>query len=111
MEEYKNEAMEKITFQSVNFKASSTLEGFAKDKVAKLFEQDNSLIRADITLFLGASGNIYNNFCEIYLSVPGENHFVKKNTERYEDSIVDAVAALQKILRRKKTKKITNRRR
>ena len=46
--------MENITFQSVNFKASSTLEDFAKEKVSKLFEQDNSLIRADITLFQGA---------------------------------------------------------
>jgi ribosome-associated translation inhibitor RaiA len=102
--------MNSITFQSVHFKASSQLEDFVKDKVSKLFEQDNSIIRADLTLFEGASGNPVNQFCEIQLSVPGENHFIKKNSENYEKSVMEAVATLQKVLRRKKTKKIIMRR-
>ncbi len=102
--------MNKIAFQSVHFKASTQLEDFVIEKVSKLFDQENSIIRADITLFEGASGNPKNQFCEILLSVPGENHFVKKNSENYEKSILAAVEALQKVLRRKKTKKIITRR-
>ncbi len=102
--------MNNITFQSVHFKASSQLEDFVKEKVSKLFDQENSIIRADVTLFEGASGNPKNQFCEIQLSVPGENHFVKKNSENYEKSIMEAVDALQKVLRRKKTMKIATRR-
>jgi ribosome-associated translation inhibitor RaiA len=102
--------MNKIKFQSVQFKASQQLEEFVNEKVSKLFDQDPSVIRADITLFEGAAGNPRNQFCEIQLSVPGENHFVKKNSESYEQSILAAVGALQKILRRKKTKRIIRRR-
>ena len=102
--------MENITFQSVHFKASTELETFVNEQLSKLFEQDNTIIRADVTLFEGASGNPKNQFCEVLLSVPGENHFVKKNSESYEKSILAVVAALQKILRRKKTKKIITRR-
>lgn len=102
--------MNKITFQTVQFKASSQLEDFVKEKVSKLFEQDPSIIRADVTLFEGASGNPKNQFCEIQLSVPGENHFVKKNSENYEKSILETVKTLQKIIRRAKTKEIIKRR-
>jgi ribosome-associated translation inhibitor RaiA len=102
--------MSKIVIQSVQFKASRRLEEFVKEKVLKLFEQDPSVIRADVTLFEGASGNPKNQFCEIQLSVPGENHFVKKNSENYEKSVLEAVKTLQKVLRRHKTKKIIMRR-
>jgi len=102
--------MNNITFQSVHFKASSELEDFVNEKVSKLFEQDRSIIRADVTLFEGASGNPRNQFCEIQLSVPGENHFIKKSSENYEKSILAAIGSLQKVLRRKKTKKVISRR-
>jgi ribosome hibernation promoting factor len=102
--------MNKINLQSVQFKASAQLEEFVKEKVTRLFEQDTSIIRADVTLFEGASGNPKNQFCEIQLSVPGENHFVKKNSESYEKSIMDAVKTLQKVIRRQKTKTINRRR-
>ncbi len=98
--------MNEIAIQTVQFKASSHLEDFVKEKVSKLFEQDPSIIRADVTLFEGASGNPINQFCEIQLSVPGKNHFVKKNSESYEKSILEAVKTLQKVLRRHKTKKM-----
>jgi putative sigma-54 modulation protein len=102
--------MNNIVFQSIHFKASPELEAFVNEKVSKLFEQDSSILRADVTLFEGASGNPINQFCEIQLSFAGENHFIKKNSENYEKSIFEAVTALQKVLRRKKTKKIITRR-
>ncbi len=101
---------DKIIFQSVQFKASAQLEGFVMEKVSKLFDQDSSIIRADVTLFEGASGNPKNQLCEIMLSVPGENHFVKKGSDSYEKSVLAAVESLQKILRRQKTKMIIKRR-
>lgn len=106
----KNDIMNNITFQSIHFKASSQLEDFVKEKVSKLFSQESNILRADVTLFEGASGNPKNQFCEILLSVPGENHFVKKDSESYEKSIMEAIEALQKVLRRKKTKRMIPRR-
>ena len=54
--------MNNITFQSVHFTASTQLENFVKEKVSKLFDQDISIIRADVTLFEGATGNPKNQF-------------------------------------------------
>lgn len=101
--------MYNILFQSVHFKASTQLKQYIKSKVSKLFEQDITIIRADVTLFEGASGNPNNKYCEIQLSVSGENHFVKKNTDSYKKSVLSAVETLQKILRREKTKMISQR--
>ena len=97
--------MKNIILQTVHFKASEDLENFVNEKVSKLFEQDDSIIKAEVTLFEGASGNPKKQNCEITLSVPRENHFVKKNSEIYEKSILNSVDTLQKILRRKKQRK------
>ncbi len=102
--------MNRIVLQSVQFKASEKLEAYVNEKVGKLLEQDSSIIRADVTLFEGEAGNHRNQFCEILLSVPGENHFVKKNSESYEKSIQDAVKTLQQVIRKRKTRTIDRRR-
>ncbi len=94
----------------MHFRAGVQLKNYVREKVSKLFDQDDSIIKADVTLFEGASGNPVNRFCEIQLSVAGENHFVKKNSENYEKSVLSAVEALQKVLRRKKSKEISRRR-
>ncbi len=91
-----------INLQSVHFKASAELEAFVQEKIGKLFEQNSEIIRADVILSEGASGNPENKWCEVTLSIPGNNHVVKKNADMYEKSIADAVSALQKIMRRKK---------
>jgi putative sigma-54 modulation protein len=100
----------KIEIQSVHFKASVQLKKYVKEKVSKLFDQDDSILRADVTLFEGASGSPVNRFCEIQLSVSGDNHFVKKNTDSYKKSVLSAVEALQQVLHRKKIKEISKRR-
>lgn len=94
--------MSKINIQTLHFKASEALNKYIEEKIEKLFRMSDDIIRADVTLYEGASGNPENQWCEIQLSVPGENHFVKKNSNHYEKSILDAVTALQKIIRRNK---------
>jgi putative sigma-54 modulation protein len=90
-----------ITIQSVNFKASDHLESFVNEKVGKLFNLSDTIIRADVTLREGASGDLQNKYCEIRLVVPGNDHFVKKNTDGYEKSTLEAVDTLQNILKKK----------
>jgi ribosomal subunit interface protein len=96
--------MSKINLQTLHFKASDALNNFIEEKVEKLFQMSNEIIRADVTLYEGAAGNPENQWCEIQISVPGENLFVKKNSDKYEKSISAAIEALQKIIRRKKKK-------
>lgn len=90
----------KITIQTLKFQETIELNNFINEKVEKLFHQQPNIIRADVTLKLGAKNNPTNKWCEIYLSLPGENKFVKRNSTSYEESILKSVEAMKKILRR-----------
>lgn len=98
-----------ITIQTVNFKESKKLITFINSKVGKLFKQSPEIIRADVSLKEGAANNLTNKWCSIYISHAGENEFVKKNSTSYEESIILATEAMEKILRRRKTKKVNQR--
>jgi ribosome-associated translation inhibitor RaiA len=93
-----------IIIKSVDFKAGNALETFVREKVKKLFRQCDSIIRANVILRKGESKNPENKLCEIRLVVPGYDHFVKKNSGRYRNSVSHSVEVLQEILRRNKTR-------
>jgi ribosomal subunit interface protein len=92
----------KINLQSLHFKASDHLQEFVNEKVGKLSHINDNIISAEVTLFKEEGQITDNNYCEIRLVVPGYDDFVKKNGESFEAATVEAVDALQKILRRKK---------
>jgi len=98
-----------IIIKSINFKASNALETFVKEKVGKLFNHGNDIIRANVILRKGENGSVENKQCQINLMIPGNDHIVKKKTGLYEKSVLKAVEVLQKILRRKKTELIAKR--
>ena len=98
-----------IIINSVNFKTAITLETFVREKVSKLFNQCDKIIRANVILRESEKGNPENKLCEIRLMIPGNDHFVRKCTAVYEKSILQAVEVLQKIIRRKKNKVIKER--
>ncbi|MEP7236525.1 MAG: HPF/RaiA family ribosome-associated protein [Ferruginibacter sp.] len=98
-----------ITVQTVNFKGSKKLISFINSKVGKLFKQSPEIIRADVSLKEGAINSLINKYCSIYISHTGENEYVKKSSTSYEKSILLATEAMEKILRRKKTKTVNMR--
>lgn len=97
-----------IIIQSLGFKASTDLEAFIQEKLGKLNPND-SIIRANVTLFQGSDSNPTNNYCEIRLEVPGNDHFVKKSSDIFEKSVVEAVDTLQKMLHKSKEKELSRR--
>ena len=98
-----------IIINSVNFRTDIKLEAFVREKVSKLFNQCNEIIRANVILRETENGNPESKLCEIRLMIPGNDHFAKKCTDVYEKSILEAIEVLQKIIRRKKTKLIRKR--
>ncbi|MBE7169974.1 MAG: HPF/RaiA family ribosome-associated protein [Williamsia sp.] len=98
-----------IIIQSVGFKASNNLESFVHERLAKLANMSDRIIRANVTFYEGSTSNPDNNYCEIRLEVPGNDHFVKKNSDLYEKALVDAVEALQKMMQKNKDKSISKR--
>ena len=92
----------KINLKSLHFNASSQLKEFVDEKVGKLFHHNEEILSAEVTLFADDIKIRNNKVCEIRLVVPGYDDFVKKDAASFEEAVLDAVEALQKILRRKK---------
>lgn len=88
--------------KTLKFEESEQLREFVFEKVGKLFKKQTQIIRIEVTLKEGAKNNIENKWCELYVSLPGENKFTKKNSKDYEESILLAVEAMEKIFRREK---------
>lgn len=98
-----------IILQSLGFKASEHLDTFVREKLSKLDHLSHKIIRADVTLFMGPESNQDNNYCEIRLEVPGNDHFVKKHASNFEQSVAESVDVLQNMLRKDKEKMMDRR--
>ena len=98
-----------IVVKSINFNANTALTAFVRKKVGKLFNHFSHIIRAHVVLRERENGSAKNRQCTIMLEVPGNDHIVEKQAEVHEKSVLQAVEALQKILRRKKTRLIAAR--
>jgi len=98
-----------IIIQSLGFKASDHLEGFIREKLNRIINESDKVIRANVTLYKASDANPQNNVCEIRLEIPGNDHFVKKGSDVFEQAITECTDALQKIIRRAKDKQISNR--
>ena len=94
----------KINLQSLHFKASNQLKEFVDEKVGKLSHLNEDILSADVTLIADDIKIKSNKVCEIRLVVPGYDDFVKRDAASFEEAVLDAVEALQKVLRRKKDK-------
>lgn len=93
-----------VILQSLGFKHSAGLQALVQERLDKLEPKVHGVIRADVTFYMGSDGNPDNNITEIRLEVPGNDHFVKKGAPSFEQSIDDAVNALDNILRKQKEK-------
>ena len=97
-----------VIIQSLGFKASDALEGHIKEKLEKLTPSDH-IVRANVTLFQGPDRATPNDYCEIRLEVPGNDHFIKESSPHFEQAVDSAVNKLQGILRKAKEKEIDRR--
>lgn len=90
-----------INLQTLKFDARQELKDFVNEKVGKLSQFDDKIIRADVTLSIN-NDIVENKVCDIRLIVPGNDDFVTKNAATFEEAIHTCVDVLQKILKRKK---------
>ena len=96
-----------IIIQSLGFNAGETLERFIREKLSGL--KSDNIVRANVTLFRGPSSTPENNYCEIRLEVPGNDHFVKKNGVYFENSVTECVEVLTQMIKKARDKDIARR--
>jgi putative sigma-54 modulation protein len=92
-----------IIIQSLGFKAGERLEGYVREKLGKISPSDH-IVRANVVLFQGPDRATPNDYCEIRLEVPGNDHFVKESSQDFEQAIDEAVNKLQSMVRKAKEK-------
>ncbi|HOO08630.1 MAG TPA: HPF/RaiA family ribosome-associated protein [Cyclobacteriaceae bacterium] len=93
-----------ILIKSVQIDLQPQLEGFIRDKVGSLEKFNDRIVRAHVTLSVEQGNSPQNKSCEILLSLPGEDPFLKKTGASFEEAIAGATSAMEELLRRKKVR-------
>lgn len=91
-----------IIIQSLGFKASGSLEQLIKEKINAI--KDDQIIGANVVLYKGPASNPENDYCEIRLKVPGNDHFVKKHSQYFETSASECINILSQMITKSKEK-------
>jgi putative sigma-54 modulation protein len=91
-----------IIIQSLGFTAGETLENFIEEKIRGIKSDD--IVRANVTLFKGPASTPENDYCEIRLEVPGNDHFVKRSSPYFETSVSECVDLLNQMILKNKQK-------
>lgn len=92
-----------IIIQSLGFTAGENIESYIKEKLSSL--KSDGIIRANVTLRLEPELGIeQQNACEILLEVPGNDHFVKRNSQFFEAAVNDCVDLLAQAIKKAKEK-------
>ncbi len=87
-----------ISIKSVGFKADQRLEDFIEKKVSKVNTLYEGIIASEVTLKIDAKERPDNKITEIRLQIPGDDLFVKKQSDSFEEGTDIAVVALKKQL-------------
>ena len=94
-----------IVFEYHNVSSSDTLEKLAKDKLEKLKEKYEMVIRADVFFKAeNTSSDETGKICNIRLSLPGPRLFAEASHDNFESSISESINDLERQLRKRKEK-------
>lgn len=92
-----------INVQSIHFDADVKLLTYLKEKLVKLTQFHDNIVAADVFLRLEHDGeNRQNKVVDIRLTVPGREHFAKRQGKTFEEAASTAVEALRSQVERTK---------
>jgi ribosomal subunit interface protein len=93
-----------ITIESPHFKVSQELTDYVNEKAGKLQHINERLILCEVYLKLDKSATDDNKICEIKVFGPQIDLFASHHSITFEDAVTETVHALEKQLRKHKTK-------
>jgi ribosome hibernation promoting factor len=94
----------KVNTQSVNFNADQKLIDFIQQRMDKLDQYYDKVIKTDVLLKLENTSNKQNKIFEAKISAPGDSFVVKKVCKTFEEGADSAVNSLGRQLRKRKEK-------
>ena len=93
-----------VKINSIHFKSDRKLDLFIEDKVSKLEKYFDGVYGTVVTLKLDNNDEPKNKIADIKIEIPGNDLFVSKQSESFEESTQLAVDALKKQLLKRKEK-------
>ena len=94
-----------IIYEYHDVAASERLEGFSKEKLDKLGEKYDMVIRADVFFKEeNTASDETGKICNIRLSLPGPRLFAESSHDNFKSSISESVNELERQLRKRKKK-------
>ncbi|AIZ43860.1 MULTISPECIES: ribosome hibernation-promoting factor, HPF/YfiA family [Cellulophaga] len=94
-----------IIYEYHDVTSSDRLEAMAKEKLDKLKEKYDMLIRADVFFKEeNTSSDETGKICNIRLSLPGPRLFAEASHDNFQSSISETINELERQLRKKKEK-------
>ncbi|WGD34528.1 ribosome-associated translation inhibitor RaiA [Olleya sp. YS] len=93
--------MSKIIFEYHDVTASDSLEAYTTDRLNKLFERNDFVIRADV-FFKTENTATANMVASIRLSAPGPRLFAEAAHDNFRSAVTECVDELQRQLAKRK---------
>jgi putative sigma-54 modulation protein len=86
----------KINIQSINCTPRQDLLDLINEKIGKLEHFSDRIIESKVVLRVEKSENRENKVIEVRLGIPGNDLFVKKNCESFEEGVQKSYDVLQR---------------
>ena len=84
-----------VKIQSVHFDADKKLLEFIQERINKITHYYEGIITSDVTLRIDKANTHDNKIAEIKLHVAGNDLFVKKQCQTFEEAVDTGLAALK----------------
>lgn len=89
-----------INIKNLRFKADEPLQAYVQEKVGKLFDINDRILRAEVTL--SEENGVNRCQCEIRLAIPGNELIAKRSADTHKKAVYSAVSTLSRRLRDQK---------
>ncbi len=86
----------KIHIQTLDFTPRKSLLDLVNEKVGKLEKFSERIIESRVTLRVEKADKRDNKMCEIRVVIPGNDLFVKKQSETFEEAVQKATETLER---------------
>ena len=94
-----------VKIQSIKFDASEKLEAYIKKKATKLNKKDDSISLIEVILKVVKPESIENKQADIKVFAPQAELFATKTSNTFEQSVDEALEAIERQLEKYKEKK------
>ena len=93
-----------VKIQSVHFDADKKLVEFIQERIDKLTNHYDGIIRSDVILRIDKSSDADNKVAEIRVHIAGSDLFAKKQCKSFEEAVDNSIDALKTQVKRHKEK-------